>query len=109
MATQPRLYGGREGGFVDWWGDRPILILIQRTFRCVGPLGEVAGIVGMIGAGIAQVPIARGTVKGNAAMPVGFQLSAAERAGNRLSINFLLAAGAGWHKAAISSTSQKGA
>lgn len=56
---------------------RGIDSLIERAGFGLGPLGKVAGIVGMVGAAVTQKVCAGGTVKWNARVAVGLELEIA--------------------------------
>jgi hypothetical protein len=72
-------------------------ILVERAFLSVGTLGIVAGVVGVVDAGGAQVFFPSGAIEGDAGMPVCLEGGAAGGTGDRLGIDELFAAGAGGH------------
>jgi hypothetical protein len=73
--------------------------MVERTFLSVGPLRIVAGVILMIGAGIAEIGFSFRSIERNTGMSIGFEWRPAVRAGDRLRINRLMAARTTWHSA----------
>jgi hypothetical protein len=73
-------------------------VVVKGAFLGVGTLGKVAGIIGVIGAGVAQIPL-RGLVQGDTGMTVGFESCPAMRTSDRSFVDRLLTMGTiqhGW-------------
>jgi hypothetical protein len=74
------------------------VVVVEGAFFGVGTLGKIAGVVCMVSAGIAEIFRPRCLMQSNSWMPVGFERGAAEGTGDRLGINGLITARAGWHQ-----------